>query len=154
MTLRVGLIGAGVMGADHARLLTGWIDGATVGGVHDVDAQRAEAVGTHVYADPFVLIDDSDIDAVLIASSDPTHERFVLAALAAGKPVLCEKPLAPDAAGCLHVDIVRNPGGARMRSAWCSSCPDSRTAASRRHPRPSADGAALRLSRCPGRSPC
>ncbi|HEY7048723.1 MAG TPA: Gfo/Idh/MocA family oxidoreductase [Jatrophihabitantaceae bacterium] len=103
MTVRVGLIGAGVMGADHARVLAGSIDGATVGGVHDVDAKRAEAVGTHVYADPFVLIDDGDIDAVLVASSDPTHEQFVLAALATGKPVLCEKPLAPDVAGCLRI---------------------------------------------------
>jgi len=101
VTVRVGLIGAGVMGADHARLLANSIDGATLGGVYDVDPQRAGAVGARTHADPLALIDD--VDAVLVASSDPTHERFALAALAAEKPVLCEKPLAPDCAGCLRI---------------------------------------------------
>jgi myo-inositol 2-dehydrogenase/D-chiro-inositol 1-dehydrogenase len=43
------------------------------------------------------------VDAVLIASLDPTHEEFVLACLEAGKPVLCEKPLAPTVEGCQRV---------------------------------------------------
>jgi myo-inositol 2-dehydrogenase/D-chiro-inositol 1-dehydrogenase len=49
------------------------------------------------------LIVDPAVDAVLIASPDPTHEELVLACLKAGKPVLCEKPLAPTGEGCLRI---------------------------------------------------
>jgi myo-inositol 2-dehydrogenase/D-chiro-inositol 1-dehydrogenase len=93
--IRIGLIGAGVMGADHARTLRD-IAGATLVAVSDADPARAAAVGVPVVDDPLALIDG--VDAVLIASSDATHETYVLAALAAGQPVLCEKPLAPSAA--------------------------------------------------------
>ena len=106
MTTRVGVIGAGVMGADHARLLGTVIAGATLGAVFDIDRDRAKAAAAHdspVLDDPFSLIKDKDIDAVLVASSDDSHEQFVLAALDAGKPVLCEKPLASTAAGCLRI---------------------------------------------------
>jgi myo-inositol 2-dehydrogenase/D-chiro-inositol 1-dehydrogenase len=105
MTVKVGIIGTGVMGADHARLLGGMISGATVGAVFDVDRERASAAiaripAARVLDDPLALIKDADIDAVLVASSDETHEQFVLACLGAGKPVLCEKPLAPTASAC------------------------------------------------------
>jgi myo-inositol 2-dehydrogenase/D-chiro-inositol 1-dehydrogenase len=108
MTVNIGIIGTGVMGADHARLLGGMVSGATVGAVFDVDRERASAAvagipTARVLDDPLALIKDTDIDAVLIASSDETHERFVLACLGAGKPVLCEKPLAPTAAACLRL---------------------------------------------------
>jgi myo-inositol 2-dehydrogenase/D-chiro-inositol 1-dehydrogenase len=108
MTIRVGIIGTGVMGADHARLLSGSVSGATLAAVFDVDRERASAVAdshrtARVVADPVELIRDDGIDAVLVASSDPTHEAFVLACIAAGKPVLCEKPLAPTVDGCERI---------------------------------------------------
>lgn len=92
--INVGLIGAGVMGADHARTLRD-VSGATLTEVFDVDPARAAAIDVPVAPDPLALIDG--VDAVLIASSDATHEQYVLACVAAGKPVLCEKPLAPTA---------------------------------------------------------
>jgi myo-inositol 2-dehydrogenase/D-chiro-inositol 1-dehydrogenase len=98
--VRVGLIGAGVMGADHARTLRD-IDGATLVAVSDVDGARAAAMGAPVVGDPLALIDG--VDAVLIASPDATHEAYVLTSLAAGKPVLCEKPLAPSAAAAWRI---------------------------------------------------
>lgn len=107
MPVRVGVIGVGVMGAEHARLLHREVGGSEVSAVFDVDPARASAVaassGAQVWDDPMVLVKDESVDAVVVASSDPTHEQFVLAAVAAGKPVLCEKPLAPDVAGCLRV---------------------------------------------------
>jgi len=108
MTVRVGVIGTGVMGAEHARLLDREISGAQVFGVFDLDGRRAAATAaagrsTRAFGSPFDLISDGQLDAVVVASSDGTHEQFVLAALAAGKPVLCEKPLAPDAAGCERI---------------------------------------------------
>jgi myo-inositol 2-dehydrogenase/D-chiro-inositol 1-dehydrogenase len=106
--IRVGLIGTGVMGADHARLLGTVVAGASLSAVFDVDGPRALAVadsvpGTRVLRDPVELIRDEAVDAVLVASSDATHEEFVLACLDAGKPVLCEKPLAPTVEGCERI---------------------------------------------------
>jgi myo-inositol 2-dehydrogenase/D-chiro-inositol 1-dehydrogenase len=118
MTIRIGVIGTGVMGADHARTLSATISGATVEAVFDVDTRRAAAAaaGGRVLDDPLALIKDVDVDAVLIASSDATHEEFVLAGIAAGKPVLCEKPLAPDVAGCLRIVDAELAVGRRLVS--------------------------------------
>ncbi|HKO85130.1 MAG TPA: Gfo/Idh/MocA family oxidoreductase, partial [Actinomycetota bacterium] len=65
--------------------------------------QVGEQVGARAYADGHELIGDDQVQAVLIASPGPTHEEFTLACLAADKPVLCEKPLAPTIDACLRV---------------------------------------------------
>jgi myo-inositol 2-dehydrogenase/D-chiro-inositol 1-dehydrogenase len=119
--VRVGIIGTGVMGADHARLLHGAVSGASLTALFDVDRERAAVVasgapGARVMADPHDLIRDSEVDAVLVASSDPTHEEFVLASIAAGKPVLCEKPLAPTVDGCQRILDAEARLGARLVS--------------------------------------
>jgi myo-inositol 2-dehydrogenase / D-chiro-inositol 1-dehydrogenase len=96
-TLRVGVIGAGIMGADHANTLRRSVRGAEVTAVADVDLGRAEAAaeGATAYDNAFALIADPAVDAVLIASHDSVHAAQVVAAARAGKAVLCEKPLAP-----------------------------------------------------------
>jgi myo-inositol 2-dehydrogenase/D-chiro-inositol 1-dehydrogenase len=73
--------------------------------VADADPVRAAAVAgsARVHDDPLALVADAEVDAVIIASSDATHEAFVLACLEAGKPVLCEKPLAATAEAGLRV---------------------------------------------------
>jgi myo-inositol 2-dehydrogenase / D-chiro-inositol 1-dehydrogenase len=116
VTVRVGIIGTGVMGADHARTLRDAVSGATVEAVSDADRSRAASVGVRVVNDPIALIKAPDIDAVLIASSDATHEELVLACLAAGKPALCEKPLAPDVAGCQRIVAAEAQLGRRLIS--------------------------------------
>ena len=83
------------------------------------DAARAaaaarDAEGARVIADPLALIADPEVDAVVVASYDATHEAFVLAALAAGKPVLCEKPLATTAEACLRVVEAELAAGRRL----------------------------------------
>jgi len=107
MTIRVGLIGAGVMGADHARILSTAVSGAALAAVSDADAGRMAAVaekhGARTVEDPEGLIRDPGVDAVIIASPDHTHSTLVRACLAAGKPVLCEKPLAPTTVECLDI---------------------------------------------------
>jgi myo-inositol 2-dehydrogenase / D-chiro-inositol 1-dehydrogenase len=108
VTVRVGVIGTGSMGAEHARRLATSVDGATVSVVADVDPSRAIDVASRwgsarVADDGFELIDATDVDAVLIASTGETHVAFALAAIDAGKPVFCEKPLAPTATECLRV---------------------------------------------------
>ncbi|HEY2041388.1 MAG TPA: Gfo/Idh/MocA family oxidoreductase [Jatrophihabitans sp.] len=121
MTLRVGVIGTGVMGSEHARLLNAVVSGVEVAALYDVDAERVARVaadidGARRFDDPMVLIKDDLVDAVLIASSDATHAEFVLACIAAGKPVLCEKPLAPDTDGCLRIVAAEVDSGRRLVS--------------------------------------
>jgi myo-inositol 2-dehydrogenase / D-chiro-inositol 1-dehydrogenase len=108
MSVGIGVIGAGMMGAAHVRTLTTGVEGAHVAAVSDADPARAAAAardgaGARQIEDPHALIADAAVDAVVVASFDTTHEEFVLACLAAGKPVLCEKPLATSADACLRV---------------------------------------------------
>ncbi len=108
MTIRVGLIGAGVMGADHARILSTAVSGAELAAVSDLDAGRMGKIvemckTARAFAEPLDLIGDRGVDAVLVASPDQTHGTLVLACLDIGKPVLCEKPLAPSLVQCLKV---------------------------------------------------
>src|SRR5512143_3879786 len=98
-TLSVGIIGTGGMGTRHAVNLHRTIGGARVAAVYDLDERRAaQAAGqcgaARVMGDPLGLIEDESIEAVLIAAPDDTHAGLTLACLKAGKPVLCEKPLA------------------------------------------------------------
>ena len=116
MPLRIAVIGAGIMGSDHARILHRFVSGAEVAGVADIDPSRAQLVcddieGAVASSDAEALIADSRVDAVLIASHDSTHTTLIRAAVAAGKPVLCEKPLAPTLAE--GVDLLTDIGPAR-----------------------------------------
>ncbi len=105
MSVGVGVIGTGVMGSEHARLLRCETPGARLAGVFDADAARAQAAaaGAAVFSDPRSLIASDSIEAVIIASPDATHAELTLACLEARKPVLCEKPLASSAAEALRV---------------------------------------------------
>ena len=118
MSVGVGVIGAGMMGTDHVRTLTAHVDDAHVTAVADADPARAEAAaregGARPFADPHALIADEAVDAVVVASFDTTHEEFVLACIAAGKPVLCEKPLATTAEACLHILDAEVAAGRRL----------------------------------------
>jgi myo-inositol 2-dehydrogenase/D-chiro-inositol 1-dehydrogenase len=95
--LRVAVLGAGMMGAFHAKALSSRVRGARVSLVSDVFAEKAQGladeVGARVVDDPIAAIDDPEVDAVLIATPGATHEGQVNACLDARKPVLCEKPL-------------------------------------------------------------
>lgn len=99
MTIRVGLIGAGNIGTSHARDLAHGVAGSSVSVIYDFDESRARdlaaELGARAVASYQEVIDAPDVDAVLIASPDQFHAEQALACLAAGKPTLCEKPLAP-----------------------------------------------------------
>jgi myo-inositol 2-dehydrogenase/D-chiro-inositol 1-dehydrogenase len=118
MAVSIGVIGAGVMGAEHVRRLAAEVEGADVAAVSDADLARAEAAaagaGGRAHADPWQLIRSDDVEAVVIASSDATHADFVLACLAEGKPVLCEKPLATTAEASLLVAEAEAASGRRL----------------------------------------
>ena len=103
----VGVIGAGEIGAVHSENLARRTLRAQVAAVMDIDGERAEAVasacGARAYTDAAALIADPDVQAVLIASPDATHADLTIAAVEAGKPVLCEKPLSTTAADAQRV---------------------------------------------------
>jgi myo-inositol 2-dehydrogenase / D-chiro-inositol 1-dehydrogenase len=106
--VNVGLIGAGLMGATHARLLTAAVAGAELVAVSDAVRESAarvagEAGAATIHAGGLELIADPAVDAVVIASPAATHEAFALACIEAGKPVLCEKPLAASAAAAKRI---------------------------------------------------
>ena len=109
-TLRVGIIGAGNMGGRHARHWSR-LPGARVAAVADVQAEKAERLAAHVaeasggaaprvFADGAALIADGGVDAVSICLPTPLHRPPAEAAFAAGKHVLCEKPMALTLADC------------------------------------------------------
>ncbi|VXB05193.1 Inositol 2-dehydrogenase 2 [Arthrobacter sp. 9AX] len=104
MTVRVGIIGVGAMGAEHARILRSSVAGVTVSAVADAAYDRAQAVAAETGARSFrsaeELIASPFVDAVLIASPDSAHTAQVSTCLDHKKPVLCEKPLAPTVAEC------------------------------------------------------
>ena len=119
MTIRLGLIGAGIMGADHAKIFSQQIPGVSLQFVCDADAARAQAVAdacgaVHVATDPLAVIADRTVDAVVIASPDHTHAPLTKACMERGKPVLCEKPLSQDSRECLDVIAAEVKGGKRL----------------------------------------
>jgi myo-inositol 2-dehydrogenase/D-chiro-inositol 1-dehydrogenase len=119
VTLNIGVIGVGMIGQDHIRRLTHVLSGARVSAVTDVDLDRAKTVAEHlpnakVSESGQELINDDDVDAIVIASWGGTHEEYVLAAIAAGKQVFCEKPLATTREACENILAAEQKAGKRM----------------------------------------
>lgn len=106
--LRVAVVGAGIMGADHIERLATRTKGAVVAAIVEPDPARATAAaalapGAAVHARIEDALNAGGIDAVLIATPGPFHEAVLLPTLQAGLPVLCEKPLAPTVDEALEV---------------------------------------------------
>lgn len=94
--LRIAVLGCGRIGQMHASNVARH-PRAELAGVFDVNRQASEQAGSLHKAKIFDRAEDifasREIDAVLIATATPTHADYIEAAVAAGKPVLCEKPI-------------------------------------------------------------
>lgn len=106
--LRIAVLGVGTMGADHVARISSRIRGARVGVINDYLPEKAERIaadirGCRTVTDPLDAIADATVDAVLLATPGPTHEKQLLACLDHRKPVLCEKPLTTDASTSLDI---------------------------------------------------
>jgi myo-inositol 2-dehydrogenase/D-chiro-inositol 1-dehydrogenase len=119
--VRIGVIGVGRMGADHVERISRRIKGARVSVLSDYLRETAEKVaqsapGSRVVETWQEVVEAEDVDAVLIASPGQFHREQVLACIDAGKPVLCEKPLAMNPADAYDVVRAEHEAGAPLVS--------------------------------------
>src|SRR5687767_11570461 len=94
--MRVGIIGFGRIGAEHADWLktARGVDAVAVADVTPARRELAESRGLRAYENYADLLADLEIDGVLVSSATAMHFEHASAALAAGKHVLVEKPMA------------------------------------------------------------
>ena len=106
--LRIAVVGAGLMGADHIIRINSRIVGAVVTAVVEPDEGRAKAAMKNAplaqwFPNIEAAIGAKAMDAVLIATPGQFHEPVLLPALAANLSILCEKPLTPDSESAMRV---------------------------------------------------
>jgi myo-inositol 2-dehydrogenase / D-chiro-inositol 1-dehydrogenase len=102
-TIRYGLIGTGMMGYEHIQNIR-LFPGVEIAGITDPEPKSIELAQAilgdglkeraTVYPDAHAMLSDQRIDAVVISSPNFTHAGILKDAIASGKHVLCEKPLA------------------------------------------------------------
>ena len=93
--IRVGLLGTGRIGSLHAETIASHRE-STLHAVSDIDNESASKLATQygsVVKTADEIISDPNVDAILIATSTDTHSDFIEKASAAGKAILCEKPV-------------------------------------------------------------
>jgi predicted dehydrogenase len=104
--LRSAIAGAGFIGAVHAQAVRA--AGGTVAGVLASTPERGAAAAARLgagraYADAAELLDDDAVDVVHVCTPNHLHEGLAGEALARGRHVVCEKPLAVDVAGATRL---------------------------------------------------
>jgi predicted dehydrogenase len=118
--LGVGIVGVGEMGRRHAENLRRNVPQARLIAIADVSEDRARSTAEELEVDLFysgldAMLENKAIEAVVIATPDKFHARAIELVAAAGKDILCEKPLAlnlPDA----HAAIAAvSKAGARLQ---------------------------------------
>ena len=100
--MKIVIIGYGGMGGYHAECLQKYAEEKfefpiELAGIYDIDPARAAYAkerGIRAYASPEEIWADKSVNAVLIATPNDVHLPYVLAAAAAGKNIICEKPIA------------------------------------------------------------
>ncbi|GFE49116.1 oxidoreductase [Roseobacter cerasinus] len=116
--IRVAILGAGI-GAEHLDAYRRLTDHFTVAMIVDQDTGRAEALRASddftVTADIATALDDPGIDLIDICLPPHLHVPVTLQALAAGKDVICEKPLATSMA---DVDRIKEAAQAAKRKVY------------------------------------
>ena len=93
--IRVGLLGTGRIGSLHAENIASHRESTltVVSDINDETANKLAAQYGAIVKSADEIISDTNIDAILIATSTDTHSDFIEKAAAAGKAILCEKPV-------------------------------------------------------------
>lgn len=131
--LRVGLIGTGFMGKTHAFAFASAprvfdlpheiVLHTVADRTEDLAARAAGALGfAHATDDWRALVEDPEIDLVDITAPNAFHKEMALAAIAAGKHVYCEKPLAPLAADAREMADAAEAAGVRTQVGFNYLC--------------------------------
>jgi predicted dehydrogenase len=94
MSLRIALIGAGVMGRQHAEQLARSPEAELVAICDPYSTDLASAQGVRQFADHRAMLEQMQFDGVIIANPNDAHVSTALDCLAAGIPALLEKPVA------------------------------------------------------------
>jgi len=120
MTVRLGFIGSGFARRVQLPALA-FVPGARATAIASGHRANAEAVAREfgvpqVFDDGVELTRSADVDLVIVSSTPDSHARYAIAALAAGKHVLCEKPMALDAYEASQ--MLAAAGGRPDRFAW------------------------------------
>jgi predicted dehydrogenase len=104
--MKFGLIGAGGIGQVRAKAF-GNTAGCELVAIADTDQARAQAISpstsTLVFSDFRKILAHDEIDAIVISTPPQFHEEIAIAAMEAGKHVLCEKPLANSLDACQRI---------------------------------------------------
>ena len=131
--LRIGLIGTGFMGKTHVfgfaaaqrvfDLPYDLVLHAVADRTEDLAAQAAQALGfPQASGDWRRLVEDPEIDVIDITAPNAFHKEMALAAIAAGKHVYCEKPLAPLAADARQMAEAAEAAGVRTQVGFNYLC--------------------------------
>jgi len=119
--MQFGLIGAGCIGGLRAQALAK-VSGTKLIAVTDVDQRRAARIATptrvRVCKDIAEMLGLDEIEAVIVSTPPQFHEKGVLAALAAGKHVLCEKPLSNSLNACHRILKAAHESGKTLATGF------------------------------------
>ncbi|MCZ6675742.1 MAG: Gfo/Idh/MocA family oxidoreductase [Candidatus Poribacteria bacterium] len=121
-TINLGVVGCGWAGRQAVLAATA-VPRTTVVAVADLDATRRDSVAgefslSHAYADYHELLNNSEIDAVYLATSPDGRLRMVLDTLHAGKHVLVQKPHAIRASEILEMDATAKKTGKTLQFCY------------------------------------
>ncbi len=120
--VKIGIIGIGMIGTEHIRGFRA-VPRTVVHAIADIDENRLSKAANefkipHIHCDANDLIAMEDIDAVVICTPSYTHEKIAMAALSAGKHVLCEKPMTISSASANK--LVKKAKKAKLLLVSCS----------------------------------
>ena len=118
-TISAGIIGAGgFIGQEHLKRLTKRIDGVAVTALYDINKEKTDALAAAYGAESMesvdALIASDKVDAIVITAWDGVHAEMTNKAIAAGKPVFCEKPLATTLEDAKKVVEAEKASGKRL----------------------------------------
>ena len=109
--LKVGVIGVGRLGYEHACNIANRVPGMELVAICDGNLDRAKGVAAElnvekVFADPAQMSNDPEVEAVAIFTNTASHVDMIRIAMDAGKHVFCEKPLAETVEKCLAAEEI------------------------------------------------
>lgn len=115
-TIRLGIVGLGRLGYQHAQNIAGRTPGVELGAFCSILADelaraRQDFPAARAYTNYAEMLQDKNLDAIFIASPSGLHCQHIEAALTAGYHVFSEKPLGVNVQECEHIEqvVARHP---------------------------------------------